>query len=141
MTCGFLGACQVFAFVSTLLYFIHAILSTVRWKNFWSLNRRLVCLDSTVLPPCLDTMTILISDIHLVDAATFIFLHRAADMLRTWYSHGMQMICFKKLSHTCMEGRKTENRSSVYLVWLVDIFTFVLLKKMINYFFFMHNFE
>jgi len=31
----FVCVSQVFAFTATLLYFIHAILSAIRWKHFW----------------------------------------------------------------------------------------------------------
>lgn len=32
--CFFLRLCQVFAHVATVLYFIHTILSAIRWKRF-----------------------------------------------------------------------------------------------------------
>lgn len=41
--CKFVSVYQVFAHLATLLYFIHAILSAIRWKNFWRMMLILLC--------------------------------------------------------------------------------------------------
>lgn len=103
---------QVFSYVATLLYFIHTILSAIRWKSFWA-TTELFLFSELVLKCALET------DCCGSGRRSIIWISTAADLKWWGAASSGQKLVMSRYCGTCQDESPASHIKLKIIIFMV----------------------